>query len=181
MALDYHITMMNYNMFPSEILVHLLQHCLTFLISFPTSSKGFHTCVGSGGERQTAEWYKEKGIEMIYEDPVTETDFESKTLTTQSGKQLKYGSLIISTGCIASRWSLKAPEGGTVVQKQKQHERLAGHSHAASPPESIDWFKVEHSYSSASDFQKDSEAAYLAACKALFECYQNLHVVTLNS
>ncbi|GAB2296783.1 Monodehydroascorbate reductase, chloroplastic/mitochondrial, partial [Dionaea muscipula] len=67
---------------------------------------GFHTCVGSGGERQTAEWYKEKGIEMIYEDPVTETDFESKTLTTQSGKQLKYGSLIISTGCIASRYYL---------------------------------------------------------------------------
>ncbi|KAK9168196.1 hypothetical protein Syun_000336 [Stephania yunnanensis] len=27
-------------------------------------AKGFHTCVGTGGEKQTAEWYKEKGIEV---------------------------------------------------------------------------------------------------------------------
>ncbi|KAK9151710.1 hypothetical protein Syun_010019 [Stephania yunnanensis] len=26
--------------------------------------RGFHTCVGTGGEKQTAEWYKEKGIEV---------------------------------------------------------------------------------------------------------------------
>ena len=28
-------------------------------------SQGFHTCVGSGGQRQTAEWYKENGIEVV--------------------------------------------------------------------------------------------------------------------
>lgn len=27
--------------------------------------QGFHTCVGGGGERQTPDWYKEKGIEVI--------------------------------------------------------------------------------------------------------------------
>jgi hypothetical protein len=27
--------------------------------------QGFHTCVGSGGQRQTAEWYKENGIEVV--------------------------------------------------------------------------------------------------------------------
>ncbi|KAK9099051.1 hypothetical protein Syun_026096 [Stephania yunnanensis] len=27
-------------------------------------AKGFHTCVGTGGEKQTTEWYKEKGIEV---------------------------------------------------------------------------------------------------------------------
>ena len=41
--------------------------------------------------------------QMIYEDPVTGADFEKQTLTTNTGKQLKYGSLIIATGCTASR------------------------------------------------------------------------------
>ncbi|XVF51420.1 hypothetical protein PTKIN_Ptkin04bG0184000 [Pterospermum kingtungense] len=70
----------------------------------PARLPGFHTCVGSGGERQTPEWYKEKGIEMIYEDPVTSIDTEKQTLTINSGKLLKYGSLIIATGCTASRF-----------------------------------------------------------------------------
>ncbi|KAM5572365.1 monodehydroascorbate reductase, chloroplastic/mitochondrial [Rosa sericea] len=69
----------------------------------PARLPGFHTCVGSGGERQTPDWYKEKGIEMFYEDPVTNIDIEKQTLTTDSGKLLKYGSLIIATGCTASR------------------------------------------------------------------------------
>nr|XP_023885018.1 monodehydroascorbate reductase, chloroplastic/mitochondrial [Quercus suber]POE70005.1 monodehydroascorbate reductase 5, mitochondrial [Quercus suber] len=70
----------------------------------PARLPGFHTCVGSGGERQTPDWYIEKGIEMFYEDPVTGIDIEKQTLTTNSGKQLKYGSLIIATGCTASRF-----------------------------------------------------------------------------
>ncbi|KAJ8448308.1 hypothetical protein Cgig2_021936 [Carnegiea gigantea] len=73
----------------------------------PARLPGFHTCVGSGGERQTPEWYKEKGIEMIYEDPVTDVNTEKQTLQTQSGKLLKYGSLIIATGCTASRFPEK--------------------------------------------------------------------------
>jgi len=46
---------------------------------------------------------------MFYEDPVTGIDIEKQTLRTNSGKQLKYGSLIIATGCTASRyaWLLK--------------------------------------------------------------------------
>lgn len=69
----------------------------------PARLPGFHTCVGAGGERQTPEWYKEKGIEIIYEDPVTDVNIEKQTLQTQSGKLLKYGSLIVATGCTASR------------------------------------------------------------------------------
>lgn len=42
--------------------------------------------------------------QMIYEDPVTSIDSEKQTLTTNSGKLLKYGSLIIATGCTASRY-----------------------------------------------------------------------------
>ncbi|KAL7596540.1 monodehydroascorbate reductase, chloroplastic/mitochondrial [Lactuca sativa] len=73
----------------------------------PARLPGFHTCVGSGGERQTPDWYKEKGIEMIYEDPVTTIDAKNQTLTTNSGKILKYGSLIVATGCTASRFPEK--------------------------------------------------------------------------
>ncbi|GLT90852.1 hypothetical protein SLE2022_087690 [Rubroshorea leprosula] len=85
---------------------------LTKAYLFPLDKKparlpGFHTCVGSGGERQTPDWYKEKGIEMIYEDPVTSIDIEKQTLTTNSGKLLKYGSLIVATGCTASRFPEK--------------------------------------------------------------------------
>jgi len=41
---------------------------------------------------------------MLYEDPVKDIDIEKHTLTTSSGKLLKYGSLIIATGCTASRY-----------------------------------------------------------------------------
>nr|ACF93237.1 monodehydroascorbate reductase [Picrorhiza kurrooa] len=82
---------------------------LTKAYLFPLDKKparlpGFHTCVGAGGERQTPDWYKEKGIEMLHEDPVADIDTEKQTLTTNSGKLLKYGSLIIATGCTASRF-----------------------------------------------------------------------------
>ncbi|EXB37294.1 Monodehydroascorbate reductase [Morus notabilis] len=85
---------------------------LTKAYLFPLDKKparlpGFHTCVGSGGERQTPEWYKERGIETIYNDAVTSIDIEKQTLTTNSGKLLKYGSLIVATGCTASRFPEK--------------------------------------------------------------------------
>lgn len=73
----------------------------------PARLPGFHTCVGSGGERQTPEWYKEHGIEVLYQDLVVDFDVKKQTLTTSSGKLLKYGSLIISTGCAAVRFPEK--------------------------------------------------------------------------
>jgi monodehydroascorbate reductase (NADH) len=42
---------------------------------------------------------------MLYEDPVTGIDIEKQTATTISGKLLKYGTLIVATGCSASRYS----------------------------------------------------------------------------
>ncbi|XP_052171357.1 monodehydroascorbate reductase, chloroplastic/mitochondrial [Diospyros lotus] len=85
---------------------------LTKAYLFPPDKKparlpGFHTCVGSGGERQTPEWYKEQGIEILYEDPVIGIDIDKQTLTTNSGKLLKYGSLIVATGSTASRFPEK--------------------------------------------------------------------------
>lgn len=41
--------------------------------------------------------------QMLYEDPIVNVDTEKQTLKTNSGKLLKYGSLIIATGCSASR------------------------------------------------------------------------------
>lgn len=85
---------------------------LTKAYLFPLDKKparlpGFHTCVGSGGERQTPEWYKAKGIETLYSDAVTSIDIEKQILTTNSGNLLKYGSLIVATGCTASRFPEK--------------------------------------------------------------------------
>lgn len=70
----------------------------------PSRLPGFHTCVGSGGERQTHEWYKDKGIEVLYDTTVTGLDIPTQTLMTASGNHLKYGSLIIATGCTAARF-----------------------------------------------------------------------------
>ncbi|QHO58054.1 Monodehydroascorbate reductase 5 [Arachis hypogaea] len=44
---------------------------------------------------------------MLYQDPVKDIDIEKQTLTTNSGKHLKYGSLIIATGSSASRFPEK--------------------------------------------------------------------------
>ncbi|XP_020114899.1 monodehydroascorbate reductase 5, mitochondrial [Ananas comosus] len=73
----------------------------------PARLPGFHTCVGSSGERQTPEWYTEHGIEVLYQDPVVAFDGQKQTVTTTSGKILKYGSLIVSTGCEAARFPEK--------------------------------------------------------------------------
>lgn len=59
---------------------------------------GFHTCVGSGGERLLPEWYAEKGIELILNTEVVKVDLTNKTLTSAAGAKFKYGTLIIATG-----------------------------------------------------------------------------------
>ena len=40
-----------------------LAQCITVLVSASGAPRlpGFHACVGGGGEKQTPEWYKEKG------------------------------------------------------------------------------------------------------------------------
>merc|ERR1719401_1777498 len=41
---------------------------------------GFHTCVGGGGERQTSEWYTEKGIALV-QGKATGVDLAAKSVT----------------------------------------------------------------------------------------------------
>ncbi|KAG6543879.1 hypothetical protein Mapa_014719 [Marchantia paleacea] len=69
----------------------------------PARLPGFHTSVGGGGERQTPDWYKEKGIEVLYGTEVTGLDIDKRSLTTSSGDTISYNKLIIATGCTASR------------------------------------------------------------------------------
>eukprot|EP00798_Chlamydomonas_sp_ICE-L_P019888 gene19888-26592_t len=59
---------------------------------------GFHTCVGGGGERQTPDWYKEKGITFMTSTKVTSADVKSKTLCLACGDKVTYEKLIIATG-----------------------------------------------------------------------------------
>lgn len=64
---------------------------------------GFHTCVGGGGERQTPEWYAEKGVTFI-QGKATGLNLGSKTVQLESGSA-KYEKLIIATGTRALRVS----------------------------------------------------------------------------
>lgn len=85
---------------------------LTKAYLFPLDKKparlpGFHTCVGSGKDRQDPEWYQKHGIEVLYKDPVVSIDSNAQTVATSSGKTIKYGSLIVSTGCVPVRFPEK--------------------------------------------------------------------------
>ncbi|KAL2634352.1 hypothetical protein R1flu_005831 [Riccia fluitans] len=58
----------------------------------------FHTCVGSGQERQLPKWYKDHGIELILDTRVVAADVKNRTLRTASQETIAYKILIIATG-----------------------------------------------------------------------------------
>eukprot|EP00899_Mesostigma_viride_P024075 jgi/Mesvir1/4852/Mv11128-RA.1 len=64
---------------------------------------GFHTCVGSGGEKQPPEWYKEKGIELMLGAKVVSIDPDARSVTTEHAGVVSYGDLIIATGLLPLR------------------------------------------------------------------------------
>ncbi|EIE20462.1 monodehydroascorbate reductase [Coccomyxa subellipsoidea C-169] len=59
---------------------------------------GFHATVGGGGEKQTPEWYAEKGIDYKTNTSITAVDVSAKTLTAASGDSISYEKLIVATG-----------------------------------------------------------------------------------
>mmetsp|Transcript_150600 Transcript_150600/g.419771 ORF Transcript_150600/g.419771 Transcript_150600/m.419771 type:complete len:462 (-) Transcript_150600:177-1562(-) len=62
---------------------------------------GFHTCVGGGGERQTTEWYAEKGISLV---SGTAEGVDLATKTVQVGPEaIGYQKLLLATGTRALR------------------------------------------------------------------------------
>ncbi|CAK9213728.1 unnamed protein product [Sphagnum troendelagicum] len=64
----------------------------------PARLPGFHVCVGSGGERQTPEWYPANGIDLPLSTEIVKADVENKTVTTAAGVTYQYGTLIVATG-----------------------------------------------------------------------------------
>jgi monodehydroascorbate reductase (NADH) len=73
---------------------------------------GFHTSVGGGGERQTPQWYEDKGIGVRSGTRVASVDAKKKTLTLEGGEEVKYGTLFFCTGASA----LKAADIGITGQ-----------------------------------------------------------------
>lgn len=47
---------------------------------------------------RSAEWYAEQGIELILGERVTEIDRQAQRLTTDAGRHLAYGRLVLATG-----------------------------------------------------------------------------------
>lgn len=66
---------------------------------------GFHCCVGSGGERQEAEWYAKHGIAFL-EGPAAKVDFQKHIVTSENGAEVAYTKLILATGCRANSLSV---------------------------------------------------------------------------
>eukprot|EP00747_Dinoflagellata_sp_TGD_P097531 gnl/TRDRNA2_/TRDRNA2_167160_c0_seq2.p1 gnl/TRDRNA2_/TRDRNA2_167160_c0~~gnl/TRDRNA2_/TRDRNA2_167160_c0_seq2.p1 ORF type:complete len:618 (+),score=127.42 gnl/TRDRNA2_/TRDRNA2_167160_c0_seq2:57-1910(+) len=64
---------------------------------------GFHTSVGVGGDRQTPEWYEERGVGVLTSKPVTKVDAKKRTLTLAGGEEVKYGKLFFCTGASARK------------------------------------------------------------------------------
>ncbi|KAL1822531.1 hypothetical protein ACET3Z_009309 [Daucus carota] len=64
---------------------------------------GFHTCVGSGGEKLLPEWYTDKGITLILSTEIVKADLASKTLVSADRETFKYEILVIATGSTVLR------------------------------------------------------------------------------
>ncbi|CAD7929713.1 unnamed protein product [Amoebophrya sp. A25] len=67
---------------------------------------GFHTCVGGGGERQTPEWYAEKGVTLRLGSPATKLDAGSKTVTCSDDTIAADKALYVATGCNARTFDM---------------------------------------------------------------------------
>lgn len=58
----------------------------------------FHIGEDRSGTAQTAEWYKNHGVEVILSTRIAKVDPETKTLFTQAGRTFTYKRLVAATG-----------------------------------------------------------------------------------
>lgn len=87
---------------------------------------GFHTCVGGGGERQTSEWYADKGITFM-NGMATGVDLGSKSVTV-GDDTISYSKLIIATGARplrASKFGVKGDDLQNVFYLREEAEAAA--------------------------------------------------------
>uniref|UniRef100_A0A7S2SNS5 FAD/NAD(P)-binding domain-containing protein n=1 Tax=Mucochytrium quahogii TaxID=96639 RepID=A0A7S2SNS5_9STRA len=78
---------------------------------------GFHTCVGTGGERQGLEWYQENGITLMLDTHATQLDPKAKIVSIKNAtnhiQKIQYGRAVIATGARAvSAQDINLPNGG---------------------------------------------------------------------
>lgn len=59
---------------------------------------GFHTCVGTGGDRQDVDWYKEHKINLLLKTLVTKIDPAMNTVQTNKHEVVRYKNLVHSCG-----------------------------------------------------------------------------------
>ena len=64
----------------------------------PARLPGFHTCVGSGGDRLVDEWYKTNQIQVLMNTTVTKADLAQRMLQTAKDETIEFEKLIIATG-----------------------------------------------------------------------------------
>jgi len=81
---------------------------------------GFHTCVGTGGDRQEASWYAQNGISFFNNSVVTKVDTVEKQIQIENKNKehctYSYGKLILATGARpVTPADLKIPNNGLDV------------------------------------------------------------------
>jgi len=74
-----------------------------FLTNDQVRLPGFHTCVGSGGDRQDETWYADNKIPVVTGCKATEIDLDKKTVHTEGGRSFGYKKLVLATGADAAR------------------------------------------------------------------------------
>eukprot|EP00933_Yihiella_yeosuensis_P046678 TRINITY_DN42266_c0_g1_i1.p1 TRINITY_DN42266_c0_g1~~TRINITY_DN42266_c0_g1_i1.p1 ORF type:complete len:436 (+),score=115.62 TRINITY_DN42266_c0_g1_i1:72-1379(+) len=84
---------------------------------------GFHTCVGGGGERQTPEWYTEKGISFV-NGKASSVDLAAKKVKV-ADDVIEYQKLILATGTRAlkvSQFGVKGDDLGNVFYLRNEKD-----------------------------------------------------------
>lgn len=64
----------------------------------PARLPGFHTCVGGGLPKLTAEWYDQHDIRVMLNTNIVTADVVKKQLTSEKGDLFEYKELIVATG-----------------------------------------------------------------------------------
>jgi monodehydroascorbate reductase (NADH) len=73
---------------------------------------GFHTCVGDGGERQTQEWYDDRGVATLLGERVIGVNLAGKVCEIEGGgKVVAEKALILATGADALRLDMLPGSG----------------------------------------------------------------------
>eukprot|EP00898_Chlorokybus_atmophyticus_P006808 jgi/Chlat1/7128/Chrsp57S06804 len=66
----------------------------------PARLPGFHTTVGTGGDKQTADWYAKHGITLLLGKSVLMVDAAKHSVALETGESIKFDNLIYAPGSV---------------------------------------------------------------------------------